>query len=761
MANKANAQDFIDFGAILRNYRKAWYWFVISIVLFGLLGYAYVKTHNTQYSVHANILINNDDSNPLLSSTELGGLFGKSARVDDEVFIVSSHSLLRDVVKQLGLNERHVVKKGLLEKEFAYPNYPVEIANSKEIADTLKSSLLFKIKVDSKRKADVKVYVKGDKIAEFEDKQLPAEIKTSYGVFHLQETATYPNGESVSTNIYLSGYDAAAEQLSSEIEIAIVNRKSNAINMAIESDNITFGKDVLNQIIKDYNHKGLADNSVQGEKTLLFIDDRIRLLASDLDDAESAIQAYKQSNGIVSVYSEATYQTERRAELDKRLLEAETTSEVLKMASDFMADPANAYELVPVTMQNEGLVSLVSSYNKLLIQRLELQNNAKGNNAALKNLNEQIEAMRGNVQSSLRKAYDNAMVVVRELRTQMASTSGKLGNVPAQEREYTNMKRQQEVKQALYLFLLQRREETAMMIANTKPKAIIVDEAYSLKDPTSMNPKITMLLFLFIGVLIPLVLVYIRNLFRTKFDTRQEVERMVDVPVLGEICTDKSGQTVVVGSSESSSSAELFRLLRTNLQFILNDTRDKVVMMTSTNSGEGKSYISINLAMSLSLLGKRVLLMGMDIRKPKLAEYLGINSKFGVTQYLSSDNISIDDMIVRNQQYGSLDIILSGPVPPNPAELLASNKVDELFKELRDRYDYIIVDTAPVGLVSDTFTLDRIADATVYVCRANFTSKADLAFANSIYEGHRLKKLSIVVNGSTTRKSYGYGEQKK
>lgn len=758
MTNKSS--DYIDFNALFRTYRKNWYWFAFSLLFFGLLGYVYVKTHNVEYSVHANVMIDKDESNPLLSSMDLGGLFGSSAKVDDEVFVISSHSLLRDVVRQLGLNERHILKDGLLEKKLAYPKYPVEISNSQAIADTLKHSLMFKVRIDSKMKADVKMYADGDKIAVFDDQQMPARLNTPYGIFELRATEFYPKGESVATNIYLSGYDAAAEQLSSELVIGIVNRKSNVINMAIETENIGYGKDVLNEIIKEYNLKGLSDKSQQGEKTLVFIDERIKLLASDLDDAESAIQSYKQSNGIIDVEAEAIYQTERRGEIDKRLIEAEANAQVLKISLDFISDPANAYSLVPLTVTNEGLVSAINAYNTLLLRRIELQNNAKGNNAALKNLNEQIDAMRGNVAQSIRKAYDSAMVPVRELRGEMSKTTGKLGNVPTQEREFINMKRQQEVKQALYIFLLQRREETAMMIANTKPKAIIVDEAYSLKEPTSMKASMVMLLFLFVGVIVPFVLVYIKSKFRNKFDTRQEVERMVDVPVLGEICTDKSGRNVVVGASETTSSAELFRLLRTNLQFILNDSSDKVVLMTSTNSGEGKSFVSINLAMSLSLLGKKVLLMGMDIRKPKLSEYLGIRSQYGITQYLSSDNIAISDMIVRDPAYGNLDIIVAGPIPPNPSELLASKKVDQLFDQLRSQYDFIIVDTAPVGLVSDTFTLDRVADASIYVCRANYSSKSDLDFVNKIYADKRLKKLSLVVNGSSTHKTYGYGNNK-
>ncbi|MDE5930391.1 MAG: hypothetical protein K2H03_07930, partial [Muribaculaceae bacterium] len=355
----------------------------------------------------------------------------------------------------------------MLEKEFAYPDYPLGISNSAAFADTLTASLMFKISVDADCKAKVKFYVKGDKIETYDDVAIPGEVSTPYGKFELLPTATYPKGEELNTIIYLSGYDAQAEQLAKDIEIELVNRKSNVITMAMQTENVAYGKNILDAIVKQYNLRGLDDKSAQGEKTLLFIDERIRLLASDLDDAESAIQAYKQANGIIDVQAEAVYQTTRRSELDKRLLQAESEAEVLKLATDFVNNPENAYSLIPLTVTNEGLIKSISTYNGLLLKRIELQSNAKGNNAVLRSLEEQIDAMRGNVATSIRKAYDNAMVPVRELRAEMAKTSGQLGKVPTQEREFINMKRQQEVKQALYLFLLQRREETAMMIANT------------------------------------------------------------------------------------------------------------------------------------------------------------------------------------------------------------------------------------------------------------------------------------------------------
>lgn len=301
MASKINQADFIDINSILNGYRKSWYWFVISIVFFGLLGYVFVKTHNTEYSVHANLLIDDDEANPLLSSMDLGGLFGSSTKVDDEVFVVSSHSLLRDVVKQLGINETHLIKEGLLEKSLAYPQYPVQIKNDNDVADTLTTTLMFKVSVDKKLNADVKVLAKGDKILQLKDVKLPADVKTPYGTFVLDTTQYYPAGESLSTVIYLSGYGASAEQLAKSIDIDLVNRKSNVIQMAIESENVAYGEDILNTLIMLYNRKGVSDKTQQGEKTLLFIDDRIRLLANDLDDAESAIQAYKQQHGIIDV----------------------------------------------------------------------------------------------------------------------------------------------------------------------------------------------------------------------------------------------------------------------------------------------------------------------------------------------------------------------------------------------------------------------------------------------------------------------------
>ncbi|MDE7145342.1 MAG: polysaccharide biosynthesis tyrosine autokinase, partial [Duncaniella sp.] len=330
--------------------------------------------------------------------------------------------------------------------------------------------------------------------------------------------------------------------------------------------------------------------------------------------------------------------------------------------------------------------------------------------------------------------------------------------IPTQERKYVDKKRQQEVKQQLYLFLLQKQEETAMLLANSSPKGMVIDKAYTLSEPLGVSEKLVMALFLLIGLIIPPIGIYIYGLLRNKFDTREEVEKYISAPILGEMCLDKSGNSLVVADKDTSSSSELFRLLRSNLLFVLNNKEDKVVLLTSTQSGEGKTFIAINLAASLGLLqGKKVLIIGMDIRNPQVGNYLGISSNVGLTNYLSSSDMTIDSIIIDVPSFENLDLIVAGPIPPNPAELLASPKLDVMFEELRGRYDYIIVDTAPVGMVSDTFTLNRIADATIYVTRVNYSTVSDLKFIESVYEEHRLKKLSVVINGTKSKKGYGYG----
>ena len=757
---KKNSADYIDFKGIIKQYISKWYLFAASIVVCVALAWVFLQVRKPEYAVKANILISQQNSNPMANFGGLGSMFGSNGYVDDEIFVLSSHSLYKEVVRDLGINVSHVVKTGFLKNELAYPEFPVQVTAAPGIVDTLRRTVAFSIDVNEKGKADIKAKVKRSTVAKIKDATLPAVVKTPLGEFTVATTDSYVPGTELATKVYVSGYDAAAETLDENVVDEIENRHTNVIKMSINTPNPDYGKAILNEILKKYNERGIIEKNAQSEKTAEFIDERLRILAADLSESESRIQNYKEKKGIVDVQAEAKYQTEKKGQLETVLLTAETNREITHMVSQFLRDPKNRYSLIPMAIDNDGMQASISAYNEVVLQRINLQNSAKTNNVALKQLSEQIDAMRANILTSIDKLLQSSDIQIKDLRREKALADSRLGQIPTQEREYLDMKRQQSVKQQLYLFLLQRSEETSMLLANALPKGIIVDEAYTLSEPLGLTKKMVFLLALIFGLIIPPVILYVRKLVRNRFETRQEVERLTEVPILGEMCNDRSGRSLVVTRDDNSSASELFRLMRSNLLFILNDPKDKVVLMTSSTSGEGKSFISINLAASLALLGKKVLLVGMDIRKPRLADYLGIHPQFGLTQYLSSDKISVDQIISHVPGAENLDVICAGPVPPNPAELLASAKTDELFVELRKHYDYIIVDTAPIGLVSDTFALDRIADASIFVCRINYTTLSDLSQINEVYEQHRLKKLSLVINGSTSKKRYGYGDDK-
>lgn len=754
---KKNNSEFIDINALLAEYRKHWYWFVISVVVFAILGFVATKIFKQRFAVNANVLISQDDS----GMAKMGGfsdLFGSNGNVEDEVFVINSHTVLRDVVRNMNLNHVHTVNGGFLNNTFKYLDFPVEVYCAPSLTDTLSSAIVFKIKVKKGTTADIEVKNRKNTIAELTDVPLPATVKTDMGNFVVNTTKFYPKNKDVKTTVTIAGYDGAAEDLGKEITSDIASKKSNIIRLGIETTNAQYGEDVLNAIIAQYNNRGIANKNVQNEKTAAFIDQRLALISGDLSDAESDIQSYKNSNGIIDVKTEAEYNVQMKAGLDRQLIQAQTENEIIRMARDFIADPDKAYELIPAGSEIAGVGPAIATYNQMILQRMQLANNAKANNRALVQLNEQIDAMRQSINTGLNRALENSNVTLRDLHLQMNKAQGKLGNIPTQEREYLNLKRQQEVKQSLYMFLLQKREETAMMLANALPKGEIVDAAYTRSEPVGPGKKLILLAFIFIGLCVPPALLYARRLLRTRFESADEVEQITDVPMLGEVCTDTSGQTVVVSDKNTSSSAELFRLMRTRLQFILNEPGDKVVVVTSTRPGEGKSYVSINLAASMALLGQRVLLVGLDIRNPQLANYLNIRSTNGVTQYLANpDKTNIDSLIHKQPFMANLDVLPAGPIPPNPGELLASNALTSLFETLRNEYDLIVVDSAPVGMVSDTLLLASVADATVYVCRANHTTFKDIEFLNTLYSEKRLKKMSLVINGTSAKKGYGYG----
>ncbi len=758
---RENQNEIIDIPGLLHDYASKWYIFVISVVVCVGFAFLYSKIRQPEYSVHANILISQDDekggSNGMLANFgDVAGMFGSKGQVDDEVYVVSSHSVLRQSAKDLNLNKTHIVKPNLLTKIFKYQDYPIDVYAAPGMADTLMTSVKFRVKVSDK--GDIKVVARnrGKVIAEVKSDRWPVTVPTKFGKFYVNKTKYFVPGEKLTSDITFSGYDVVAEQLDDKVSISVANKKANVIALSMSSASTEYAKDLLNTIIANYNSRGIEERNLKSQKTAEFIDSRLALLSGDLENTERDIEKFKKEQGMTDAITDVTYTLAQKNALEQELIKSQAGTEVLKMLNDFLADPANANSLMPSTSATTDAQDAITAYNNVLLQRMDLARNAKANNVPLKKLDEQIAAMRANLKTSLEKAYQSSLTASRHLEAQVNYSDSRISKMPYQERIYHSILRQQTLKEEIYIFLLQRREETSMTMANSVPKGVIIDEAFSLSEPLGIKNSLMYVLAFLIGLGLAPVFIYLRRITRSKFETADELKKLSKVPVLGEICTSRSKETLVVRPGSTSSLNELFALLRTNLKLLLKGD-EKVVIMTSTVSGEGKSFVSINLAATLARQGSKVLLVGMDIRKPTLAKYLPIQARYGLTEYLSDPSVSLTDIIIPNAVAENMDIITAGPVPPDPGEMLLRPEVDKLFEQLRGMYDYIIIDSAPVGMVSDTLSLVRVSDATVYVCRANYTTLRDVRFFNDLYEDNRMRKMSLVINGTSARKGYGYG----
>lgn len=759
---KETQSELIDFGALFRQYASKWYWFAISIALCCTLGFLYSRTVSPQYEVRANVrLTENSSAGNLLSNMkDMGSLFGGNANAEDEVEVAMSHTVLRDVARKLGLTTVHYVVPMPMKSVFMFTDYPVDVVPSPAIdLDTLRTAINFKIKVNDDGLARIEARARGKKIFTEKNVELPAVVSLPYGDFTVSLTDSYKPGKSIKAVVNICGSDDAAETLRGQLNVALASKHSQIISMQMITDNINYAESVLNTLIANYNAVGLDQTIDQMSATANFINDRLTTMRAELDSTETSFAKYKQNNSMVEFAGNTKLLFEKMGNTEKLLNEQEVKTEMARLTLRLVEESARDNSLVPSTPEAE---KSIDAYNALVTQRMQLERSAKPGNQQLQQIDERIDQLRQNIVLTLKQNLAINEKQLNEYRSLYSSLLAEAGSTPSQELGYHDIARERMVQEQLYVYLLQKKEETAIMISNASPRGTIVDAAYSLNENLAISRKMILAICFILGLIIPPVVLYFKKLLRNKFQTKEEVEEMVTAPVLGEVSQDNSGDVLVVKTGGSSSTAELFRLIRANLQFVMRDPNDKVVMMTSTSSGEGKSFISINMAASFALLNKRVLLVGMDIRKPRLQQYLGLDAGHrGLTQYLASAATTLDDIIQKDVVMPGLDVITAGPVPPNPSEMLASEKVDALFSQLRMMYDMIIVDSAPVGMVSDSFLLARISDATIYVTRANVTNMSDLKFINELYTGNKLRRIGVVVNGTMTRRGYGYGYGEK
>ncbi len=450
------------------------------------------------------------------------------------------------------------------------------------------------------------------------------------------------------------------------------------------------------------------------------------------------------------------------------MAEIETQLSLVDYVDEFLRDDTKRNSLIPanIGITDASLESGLSEYNTILLQRMRIQRTATEDNPVIEQMDAQLATMRQNIIATIGSVRESLRIRLRSLQEQDSKFNRQIKNAPEQQREYVRVVRDQQIKERLYLYLYQKREENALMLAATTMPVKILDMPQ--RDVKSGKPKLKNLLVicLFMGLVIPAGLLYLLVLFDDKIDDAKEYERRIKAPLLGQLVENSRQAHIAIHEGETSVSAEMFRLIRTNLRFVIpSEVKSPVILVTSCINGEGKSYVSSNTALSLAILGKKVVLVGLDIRKPMISVYFGLPDKGHLTDYLAEPSVTIDDIIIPSGEHKNLDLIPCGTIPPNPAELLQTKRLDDLFAILRKRYDYIIVDTAPVALVSDTYLLDRLADMTIFVSRYKYTPTEMIDYLNQIADQERMHNIACVLNGTKNRRNgygygYGYGDKK-
>lgn len=749
----------IDIRLWCKRLLKNWYWFFISCFLFGVWGIYKYFSSTKQYPVDARIMIRATDSEmemPQMEVMQMMG-FGGSKQVDDEVAILTSRDILTQVVKDLDLQSEYRKKRNL-RWEGQYPSRGLTVVYPEQFLDTTTKFVRVKLRV-RKNYSVVRVQYGQWDFSRHRVKDITQPFTTCAGEISFKLHAPLEAGDKY--NILTLPILPVVDKYAQAIVAEPIKKESNVIAISTVTDMPRRAIDFINREIDLYNQDALIDKNLMASNTASFIEERLHLIENELSVAEAEVEQYKEDYGIVDLASEAGLYLRESAEYKKRVAEIETQLNLVKYVADYVSDDTKAENLIPANLgiADGSLVALITEYNGILLNKMRVQRTAMDNNPVVSQMEGQLAVMRENIITSIASVSNSLIISKQDLEKRYGSVESQRGDIPSQERKYREVARNKQLKESLYLYLYEKREENALTLASTIVPAKVI--AQPQMNPTASAPrlKIIGLICLILGCGVPFAGIYLYYMFNNRLeDDSKELERKTKLPFGGALVQNHHGEHVAVRDGVNSVSAELFRSLRTNIGFMVPSAqKNPVILVTSSVNSEGKSYVATNLAISLSLLNKKVALVGLDIRKPMLAQYLGLSSEGCLTSYLSDDSYSVDDLVLHSE-FSNMDILPAGIIPPNPNELLQSPRLDQLFAELRQRYDYVIIDSAPVAMVSDTFQLSRVADMTVYVCRARYTTFDLIDFLNQVHEQKRLPNIVTVLNGVNAKNiGYGYG----
>ncbi|MDE5403755.1 GumC family protein [Bacteroides xylanisolvens] len=776
--NNMNEQDEekINYQELLFRYIIHWPWFVASVLVCLIGAWVYLHFQTPVYQVSASIMIKDDKKgggSTDLENLGIGGVITSTQSIDNEIEVLRSKTILKEVVNNLELYITYYDEDEFPEKEL-YQTSPVIVNLTAQEADKLPGSALLAMKLSPEGVLDVNLKVGLNEYNQRFEK-LPAVLPTDAGTFGFALKDSLSGGQ-------IEGYKGerhiravvsrpfeVAKGYQGALSIAPTSRTTSVAVVSLMNTNIQRARDFINKLMEMYNRNTNNDKNEVAEKTREFINERIKIIDEELGSTEDKLEAFKRNAGLTDISSDAQLAVSGNAEYEKKRVDNGTQINLVRDLIKYINNPLNEYELLPgnIGLSDAGLTTQIGRYNELIIERKRLLRTSTESNPMIVNLDTSIRAMKSNVQAAINGTLQGLLIVKADLEREAGRFSRRISDAPGQERQYVSIARQQEIKAGLYLMLLQKREENAITLAATANNAKIIDEPVATGGPLSPKPNMIYMIALVLGVGLPVGVIFLIGLTKFKIEGRGDVEKLTRLPIVGDVpLTNEKAGSIAVFENQNTLMSETFRHIRTNLQFMLENDQ-KVILVTSTVSGEGKSFISSNLAISLSLLGKRVVIVGLDIRKPGLNKIFNIPRKEqGITQYLSNPEKNLMDFVQPSDVSKNLYILPGGIVPPNPTELLARDGLDKAIETLKKNFDYIILDTAPAGMVTDTLLVGRVADLSVYVCRADYSRKAEFTLINELAADNKLPNICTIINGLDLKKKkygyyYGYGKYGK
>ena len=775
---RAQSEEQINIQEILFRYLIHWPWFVVSVIVCVALAWGYLRLTTPVYNISATVLIKDEKKGGganMFSELEkmgLNGFVSSSSNIENEIEVLKSRTLAREVVSSLGLFVTYMDEDKFPNKEL-YRTSPVLVSLTPQEADRLPQTMEIDMLLQPAGAMDVQVKV-GKKEYRKHLEKLPAVFPTDEGTvafFVNNDTLSSLRPESVTTERHITAYInrpfAVAKGYAGSLSITPTSKATSVVTVSLKNSNTQRGKDYIDKLLEMYNINANNDKNEVAQRTAEFIDERIDIISKELGSTERDLENFKRSAGITDLTSEAQIALTGNAEYEKKRVENQTQINLVMDLKKYLQ--GSEYEVLPanVGLQDAGVAGAIDRYNEMVAERKRLLRTSTESNPAIVNLTTSIRAMRSNIQTTLDATLKGLEITKADLIREASRYSRRISDAPTQERQFVSIARQQEIKSGLYLMLLQKREENAIVLAAIANNAKIIDEAQADSTPISPKRMTIYLAALVFGIGIPVGVIYLIGLTKFKIEGRADVEKLTSLPVVGDIpLADEKTGAIAVFENQNNLMSETFRNVRTNLQFMLENGKN-VILVTSTVSGEGKSFISANLAISLSLLGKKVVIVGLDIRKPGLNKVFNLPKKeYGITQFLTNSTVNLMDLVHHSDINKNLYILPGGTVPPNPTELLARDGLEKAVEILRKNFDYVILDTAPVGMVTDTLLIGRVADLSVYVCRADYTRKTEFTLINELAENNKLPNLCIVINGLDLQKKkygyyYGYGKYGK